>query len=156
ARHPRHGGSSRAGEDGDVDARGHGAASARSRRYDHFTRGVCQRDARGARARRDVDRGAAALSGGVLPALAVAPADRRRARAHQARRAAVVERPRMAGTLYVVATPLGNLEDVTVRALRVLKEVALIAAEDTRHSRKLLAHYGIATPLYAYHDHAER
>ena len=62
----------------------------------------------------------------------------------------------MAGTLYVVATPVGNLEDVTLRALRVLKEVALIAAEDTRHSRKLLAHYGIATPLYAYHDHAER
>jgi 16S rRNA (cytidine1402-2'-O)-methyltransferase len=62
----------------------------------------------------------------------------------------------MAGTLYVVATPLGNLEDVTMRALRVLKEVALVAAEDTRHSRKLLTHYGIATPLYAYHDHAER
>jgi 16S rRNA (cytidine1402-2'-O)-methyltransferase len=62
----------------------------------------------------------------------------------------------MAGTLYVVATPLGNLEDLTLRALRVLKEVDCIAAEDTRHSRKLLTHYGIATPLTSYHDHAER
>lgn len=62
----------------------------------------------------------------------------------------------MAGTLYVVATPLGNLEDITLRALRVLKEVDAIAAEDTRHSRKLLAHYGIATPLTSYHDHVER
>lgn len=62
----------------------------------------------------------------------------------------------MAGTLYVVATPLGNLEDITLRALRVLKEVDCIAAEDTRHSRKLLTHYGIATPLISYHDHVER
>ncbi|MGD0949820.1 MAG: 16S rRNA (cytidine(1402)-2'-O)-methyltransferase [Candidatus Binatia bacterium] len=61
-----------------------------------------------------------------------------------------------AGTLYVVATPLGNLEDITVRALRVLKEVHLIAAEDTRHSRKLLAHYGISTPLTSYYDWIER
>jgi 16S rRNA (cytidine1402-2'-O)-methyltransferase len=60
------------------------------------------------------------------------------------------------GTLYVVATPLGNLEDITVRALRVLKEVRLIAAEDTRHSRKLLAHYGIRTPLTSYYDQIER
>lgn len=60
------------------------------------------------------------------------------------------------GTLYVVATPLGNLEDITLRALRVLKEVGLIAAEDTRHSRKLLAHYGIGTALTSYHDYAER
>jgi 16S rRNA (cytidine1402-2'-O)-methyltransferase len=60
------------------------------------------------------------------------------------------------GVLYVVATPLGNLEDVTLRALRVLKEVDLIAAEDTRHSRNLLRHYGIATPLTSYHDHIER
>ena len=60
------------------------------------------------------------------------------------------------GVLYVVATPLGNLADITLRALAVLKEVALIAAEDTRHSRKLLAHYGIATPLTSYHDHNER
>lgn len=62
----------------------------------------------------------------------------------------------MVGTLYVVATPLGNLEDITLRALRVLKEVALIAAEDTRHSRKLLTHFGIETPLTSYFDHVER
>jgi 16S rRNA (cytidine1402-2'-O)-methyltransferase len=61
-----------------------------------------------------------------------------------------------AGTLYVVATPLGNLEDITLRALRVLKEVHLIAAEDTRHSRKLLAHYRISTPLTSYYDWIER
>jgi 16S rRNA (cytidine1402-2'-O)-methyltransferase len=60
------------------------------------------------------------------------------------------------GTLYVVATPLGNLEDITLRALRVLKEANLIAAEDTRHSRNLLVHYGISTPLTSYHDWSER
>ena len=60
------------------------------------------------------------------------------------------------GTLFVVATPLGNLEDITLRAVRVLKEVNLIAAEDTRHSRKLLAHYGISTPLTSYYDAIER
>jgi len=59
-------------------------------------------------------------------------------------------------TLYVVATPLGNLEDITLRALRILKEVALIAAEDTRHSRKLLTHYGIETPVTSYYDQIER
>lgn len=62
----------------------------------------------------------------------------------------------MAGTLYVVATPLGNLEDMTFRAVRVLREVALIAAEDTRHSRKLLAHFDIRTRLTSYFDHVER
>jgi len=61
-----------------------------------------------------------------------------------------------AGILFVVATPLGNLEDITLRALRVLKEVDLIAAEDTRHSRKLLLHYGINTPLTSYYDQVER
>ncbi|MDH3997846.1 MAG: 16S rRNA (cytidine(1402)-2'-O)-methyltransferase [Desulfuromonadales bacterium] len=60
------------------------------------------------------------------------------------------------GTLYVVATPIGNLEDITMRALRILKEVNLVAAEDTRHSRKLFARYGIETPLISYHDHNEQ
>lgn len=57
------------------------------------------------------------------------------------------------GKLYVVGTPIGNLEDITFRALRILKEVSVIAAEDTRHSKKLLTHYGIHTPLTSYHDH---
>lgn len=61
----------------------------------------------------------------------------------------------MSGTLYVVATPIGNLEDMTYRAVRVLQEVDLIAAEDTRHSRKLLDHYAIKTPLISYHEHNE-
>ncbi len=56
-------------------------------------------------------------------------------------------------TLYVVPTPIGNLEDITLRALRVLKEVALIAAEDTRTSRVLLDHYEIITPMTSYHEH---
>ncbi|WP_308811739.1 16S rRNA (cytidine(1402)-2'-O)-methyltransferase [Stutzerimonas azotifigens] len=61
-----------------------------------------------------------------------------------------------AGVLYVVATPIGNLEDISARALRILKEVSLIAAEDTRHSSRLLQHFGISTPLAACHDHNER
>lgn len=59
------------------------------------------------------------------------------------------------GTLYVCSTPIGNLEDVTLRALRVLREVALIAAEDTRRTRNLLRHYGIATPITSFHAHNE-
>ena len=61
----------------------------------------------------------------------------------------------MSGTLYIVATPIGNLEDITFRAVRVLREVSLIACEDTRQTRKLLGHYGISTPLVSYHQHNE-
>lgn len=60
------------------------------------------------------------------------------------------------GILYVVATPIGNLQDISARALEILRSVALIAAEDTRHSARLLREYGIATPLTACHDHNER
>lgn len=61
----------------------------------------------------------------------------------------------MSGTLYIVATPIGNLADITLRALEVLRNVAFIAAEDTRHSHKLLAYYGITTRLMALHEHNE-
>jgi 16S rRNA (cytidine1402-2'-O)-methyltransferase len=62
----------------------------------------------------------------------------------------------MPGTLYVVATPIGNLEDVTLRALRVLREVSVIAAEDTRRTARLLQHYSISTPTTSLHEHNER
>ena len=61
----------------------------------------------------------------------------------------------MAGTLFVVATPIGNLEDITARALRILREVSLIAAEDTRRTAHLLARYGITTPTTSLHEHNE-
>lgn len=60
------------------------------------------------------------------------------------------------GTLYVCATPIGNLGDITLRVLETLKKVDFIAAEDTRHSRKLLDHYQIKTPLVSYHEHNEK
>jgi 16S rRNA (cytidine1402-2'-O)-methyltransferase len=61
----------------------------------------------------------------------------------------------MPGRLYVVSTPIGNLEDMTYRAVRVLGEVGWVACEDTRHSRKLLDHYAIRTPMVSYHEHNE-
>lgn len=61
----------------------------------------------------------------------------------------------MPGTLYVVATPIGNLEDITLRALRVLREADLIACEDTRHTARLLARYDIRKPTTSYHEHNE-
>lgn len=62
----------------------------------------------------------------------------------------------MTGVLYVVATPIGNLDDLSARAAATLKRVALIAAEDTRHSSRLLQHFGISTPSLALHDHNEQ
>src|SRR5690554_1671188 len=59
----------------------------------------------------------------------------------------------MSGILYLCATPIGNLEDITFRVLRTLKEVDLIAAEDTRHSKRLLNHFEIKTPMTSYHEH---
>src|SRR5215218_1935921 len=62
----------------------------------------------------------------------------------------------MPGILYVVATPIGNLEDITLRALRILREVAVIAAEDTRRTARLLQHYSISTRTTSLHEHNER
>src|ERR1700754_1131515 len=60
------------------------------------------------------------------------------------------------GTLYLVATPIGNLEDVTRRALRVLAEADVVACEETRHTRRLLEHFGIGAHTVSYHEHTER
>ena len=65
-------------------------------------------------------------------------------------------RQHMPGTLFVVATPIGNLEDITARALRVLRQVRLIAAEDTRRTRQLLSHLGLSKPMLSVHADAER
>jgi 16S rRNA (cytidine1402-2'-O)-methyltransferase len=61
----------------------------------------------------------------------------------------------MYGCLYIIASPIGNLEDITLRAVRLLRESSLIACEDTRHTRKLLDHLGISTPMVSYHEHNE-
>ena len=89
--------------------------------------------------------GAAAL-GARAPSSAAADAEPR------ASAAALVPPAGPAGRLYVVSTPIGNLGDVTVRALEVLRAVSLVAAEDTRHTRRLFARYGIETPLVSYHE----
>lgn len=68
----------------------------------------------------------------------------------------MTEKTDEAGVLYLCATPIGNLEDITLRALRILREADLIAAEDTRHTKKLLSHYDIHTPVTSYHEHNKR
>ena len=67
----------------------------------------------------------------------------------------IVRMQSLESAIYIVATPIGNLSDITIRGLEVLREVDLIAAEDTRHSRRLLDHHGISGKLVAYHEHNE-
>ena len=62
----------------------------------------------------------------------------------------------MTGTLFIVATPIGNLDDITFRAVEILKSVDIVLAEDTRHSKNLLKHLNIAKPIRAFHEHNER
>ena len=62
----------------------------------------------------------------------------------------------MSGTLFIVATPIGNLDDITFRAVDTIKSVDLVLAEDTRHSQKILNHFNIKTPISAFHDYNER
>ncbi len=89
----------------------------------------------------------------ATPAAPIAPIARDRAARHYVLNGQSAIAPALAGGLHLVATPIGNLRDITMRALEVLAAADLIACEDTRVTRKLTDHYGIATPLTPYHDH---
>jgi 16S rRNA (cytidine1402-2'-O)-methyltransferase len=95
-------------------------------------------------------------TGAILPGMERGK-PRVRDRGEQIRRYTVagqaVDAPRLAPGLYIVATPIGNLRDITLRALEILCAADLVACEDTRVTRKLFDHYGLTSPLIAYHDH---